>query len=80
MPNGQSNKKIFPIKLTASLLALLFVFAPMSFSSAETIIYPSKYYNIDSNGKVTKHIFANGIEIATADETGVKYIHADHLG
>ncbi|MBI2627735.1 RHS repeat-associated core domain-containing protein [Candidatus Nomurabacteria bacterium] len=53
-------------------------------STTITTTYPSKYYNIDSNGKVTKHIFANGVEIATIEGTGdeakVKYIHTDNLG
>jgi RHS repeat-associated protein len=29
-----------------------------------TTYYPNKYYNIDSNGKVTKEIYANGVLVA----------------
>ena len=75
------------LKTISFLILSLLVFQPFALASAQestTIIYPSKYYNIDSNGKVTKHIFANGIEIAVIEGTGtdakVKYIHTDNLG
>ena len=86
MSNFQYRKSTLSKKLTALLLAFLFIVTPFAFASAQetTTIYPSKYYNIDSNGKVTKHIFANGIEIAVIEGTGtdaeVKYIHTDNLG
>ncbi|MBI2627394.1 RHS repeat-associated core domain-containing protein [Candidatus Nomurabacteria bacterium] len=72
-------------KLSATLLAFSFILTPLaSVSAQETTTYPSKYYNVDSNGKVTKHIFANGVEIATIEGTGdeakIKYIHTDNLG
>src|SRR3989338_590175 len=55
-----------------------------SVSGGVTTTYPSKYYNIDSNGKVTKHIFAGDQLVATIEGTGpsatVKYIHTDNLG
>ncbi|MEK7539138.1 MAG: RHS repeat-associated core domain-containing protein [Patescibacteria group bacterium] len=76
------------------MLAFLFILTPFtpvfasktSPVSATTVIttYPSKYYNIDSNGKVTKHIFANGVEIAIVTGTGVSavtgYVQTDNLG
>ena len=85
MSNFQSRKTTQTKKLTALLLAFLFTLTPLaSAQESITTIYPSKYYNIDSNGKVTKHIFANGIEIAVIEGTGidakVKYIHTDNLG
>ncbi len=81
-------------RLIAILLAFLFISTPFSSIlasktspvSATTLIttYPSKYYNIDSNGKVVKHIFANGIEIATVTGTGAsavtEYVQTDNLG
>ncbi|MEK7539610.1 MAG: RHS repeat-associated core domain-containing protein, partial [Patescibacteria group bacterium] len=90
----QPNINKLSSKLTAFLLAFLFIltpFAPVWASkppsvSATTVIttYPSKYYNIDSNGKVVKHIFANGIEIAIVTGTGVsavtEYVQTDNLG
>ncbi len=81
----QPMKSIF-LKLGTTLLALSFILTSLSSVLAETTttIYPSKYYNIDSDGKVTKHIFANGVEIATVEGTGneakVKYLHTDNLG
>lgn len=49
-----------------------------------TTTYPSKYYNIDSTGKSTKHIFAGDRLIATIEadgnSTSTYYIHTDHLG
>ncbi|MBI2627392.1 hypothetical protein HYW72_00490 [Candidatus Nomurabacteria bacterium] len=74
------------LKIISLLIITFLVFQPLSFTSAQatTTTYPSKYYNIDSNGKVTKHIFANGVEIATIEGTGdeakIKYIHTDNLG
>ncbi|MBI2111695.1 MAG: hypothetical protein HYT44_04940, partial [Nitrosarchaeum sp.] len=74
-------------KLSVALLAFSFILTPFTSVSAQeatTTTYPSKYYNIDSNGKVTKHIFANGVEVATIEGTGsaakVNYIHTDNLG
>jgi RHS repeat-associated protein len=44
--------------------------------------YPSKFYNTDGTTAV-KHIFANGMEIATVKGTGgsatLHYLHTDHL-
>src|SRR3990167_5128523 len=84
MLNLQLRKTTQTKKLTALLLAFLFALTPLASAQETTTIYPSKYYNIDSNGKVTKHIFANGIEIAVIEGTGtdaeVKYIHTDNLG
>ncbi|MDP2789407.1 MAG: RHS repeat-associated core domain-containing protein, partial [bacterium] len=77
--------KLLKPKLISLLIFTVLVFQPSVFVLAQetTTTYPSKYYNIDSNGKVTKHIFANGIEIATIEGTGLnaeaKYIHTDNL-
>ncbi|HEX9504004.1 MAG TPA: DUF2341 domain-containing protein, partial [Patescibacteria group bacterium] len=47
-----------------------------------TSYYPSKFYNTDGTTP-TKHIFANGLEVAVVTGTGVsaivRYIHTDHL-
>ena len=70
-------------KLIFGLILSLSIFTSPSFVFAEettVTTYPSKYYNIDSSGKVIKHIFANGIEIATIEDGEVKYLHTDHLG
>ncbi len=73
-------------KIILSIILTFLLFQPLAFVLAQTTttIYPSKYYNIDSSGKVTKHIFANGIEIAVIEGTGseasVKYVHTDNLG
>ncbi len=75
-------KSIF-LKLGVTLLTLSFILTSLTvFAETNTTIYPSKYYNIDSSGKITKHIFANGIEIATIEgsEATVKYLHTDNLG
>ncbi|MCU0679993.1 MAG: hypothetical protein MUF50_01650, partial [Planctomycetes bacterium] len=53
-------------------------------NGTETTIYPNKYYNISSTGKITKHIFASGQALATIETDGgitnTYYIHSDHLG
>ena len=83
MSNFQYRKSTLSKKLTALLLAFLFALTPLASAQETTTIYPSKYYNEDSNGKVTKHIFANGIEIAVIEGTGAnattKYLHTDNL-
>jgi hypothetical protein len=46
-------------------------------------LYPTKYYNIDETGRITKHIFGGGVVVATIEGTGVDakvYTnHADYL-
>ncbi|MCK4553521.1 hypothetical protein KAU19_00975 [Candidatus Parcubacteria bacterium] len=48
-----------------------------------TTTYPNQYYNISTTGTTTKHIFANGVLIATIEGNGTAtntyYIHTDHL-
>jgi RHS repeat-associated protein len=50
--------------------------------STVTTIYPSKYFNTDGTAP-TKHIFADGNEVATITDTGasavVRYAHTDQL-
>ncbi len=51
-------------------------------TSTVTTYYPTKSYNVTS-GAPTKHIFANGVMVATITGTGasstVSYILTDHL-
>jgi len=54
-------------------------------NGTNTSIYPSKYYNISSDGTITKHIFTPSGELLATIEgngtaTSTKYIHTDYLG
>ena len=43
--------------------------------------YIGSLYEVDSTGKITKHIFAGSNRVVTRDSTGaVYYYHSDHLG
>ncbi len=52
--------------------------------SGTTTIYPSKYYEVSSDGKITKYISAGNDTVATIEtQNGVTtsyYTHKDHLG
>jgi hypothetical protein len=49
-----------------------------------TTKYPNQYYNVDSTGKITKHIFAGDQAVAVIETVGgavtPRYIHNDQLG
>jgi RHS repeat-associated protein len=53
-------------------------------STTATSYYPTKLYSLSYFNKLSKHIFANGEEIATVSASGanatVTYTHTDHLG